>query len=90
VLLAALAASRSCASHNREVSQDEAVEIATEAAGFTPCTERSCVVVRAVQRGIPVRLYWIVGLAESLDESGRPLRFRNFVIDAETGDITQS
>jgi hypothetical protein len=46
--------------------------------------------VRAIQRGIPVRLYWIVGLAESLDENGAPERFENFVIDAETGEITES
>jgi len=90
VLVAAFAASRSCGGHNREISQDEAIEIATDAAGFTPCTEQSCVLVRAIQRGIPVRLYWIVGLAESLDQNGRPARFRNFVIDAETGVITQS
>lgn len=90
VLLAAALVARTCGSHNREISKDEAIEIATERAGFTPCEERGCVVIRAVQRGIPLRLYWIVGLAEELDESGRPVRFRNFLVDARTGDINRA
>jgi hypothetical protein len=88
VLLAAFAASRTCAGQGREISQDEAVAIATDAASFRPCSETGCVVVRAVQRGIPTRLTWIVGLAENLDDEGRPTRFQNFLIDAETGEIT--
>jgi hypothetical protein len=90
VLLAALAVARTCGSHGQEVSREEAIEIAKDEVDFTPCSERGCVVTRAVQRGIPTRLVWIVGLAESLDENGRPIRFANFVVDARTGEITRS
>jgi len=48
------------------------------------------VVIRAIQRGIPTRLVWVVGLAESLDADGRPTRFENFIVDAETGEITRA
>lgn len=89
VLLAALAVARTCGAQADEISQDEAVRIATENAAFEPCTESGCVVVRAVQRGIPPRLVWIVGLAESLDD-GRPTRFQNFVVDAATGDVRRA
>lgn len=88
VLLAAVAFTRTCGSREGQVTKDEAIAIAKEHAAFTPCTEQACVVIRAVQRGIPTRLVWIVGLAESLDENGRPVRFQNFLVDAETGEIT--
>jgi hypothetical protein len=45
------------------------------------------VVIRAVPRGIPSRLFWLVGLAENLDDSGKPTRFVNVLIDVETGDV---
>jgi hypothetical protein len=89
VLLAALVATRTCASRNQEVSQDEAIALATEAASFTPCEEQGCVRISAVNQGIPVRLFWLVGLAETLDENGRPTRVENFLIDAETGEVTR-
>ena len=90
VLVGALVVARTCGSHGQEVSREEAIEIAKDEAAFTPCAERGCVVVRAVQRGIPTRLVWIVGLAESLDENGRPTRFANFLVDARTGEIARS
>ena len=90
MLLAALAVSRTCGAHDEEISQDEAVALATEQASFTPCEERGCVVVRAVQRGIPTRLFWLIGLAEDLGEDGRPTRAQNFLVDAETGDVTRA
>ncbi|MCI0633925.1 MAG: PepSY domain-containing protein [Actinobacteria bacterium] len=90
ILLAALLVARTCGSHRQEVSREEAIEIATNEAGFTPCTERGCVITRAVQRGIPTRLVWIVGLAESLDEDGRPVRFANFLVDARTGEVARA
>jgi hypothetical protein len=71
------------------VSQDEAVALATEAASFVPCDEQKCVLVRAVNQGIPVRLFWLVGLAEEIGPNGRPLRVENFLIDAQTGDVTR-
>lgn len=90
MLLAALAVARTCGSHDEEISQEEAVELATAEAGFTPCSERGCVVVRAVQRGIPTRLYWLIGLAEALGEDGRPTRTESYLIDAETGDVART
>ncbi|CAN5368909.1 hypothetical protein BH20ACT13_BH20ACT13_16510 [soil metagenome] len=46
--------------------------------------------IRALQRGIPTRLVWVVGLAEGLDADGRPTRFKNFIVDAETGEIARA
>jgi hypothetical protein len=89
VLGAAFVAAKTCAGYNKEISQEEAVEIATRNAGFEPCTETGCVVIRAVPRGIPSRLFWLVGLAENLDESGEPTRFANVLIDVETGDVLE-
>jgi hypothetical protein len=89
VLVGALVVARTCGSQG-EVSREEAIEIAKGEAAFTPCAERGCVVVHAVQQGIPTRLVWIVGLAESLDEDGRPTRFANFRVDARTGEIARS
>jgi len=90
VLVAAAVAARTCAAHDQDVSRDEAIEIARENASFTPCAEPGCVVVRAVQRGIPPQLVWIVGLAESLDTDGNPIRFENFVVDAGTGEVRRA
>jgi hypothetical protein len=45
--------------------------------------------VRAVQRGLPTRLVWIVGLAEDLNANGRPTRYQNFLVDAQTGELTR-
>lgn len=89
VLLAAAGVARSCGSHGATISQAEAVEIAKDNAGFVPCAQQGCVRVRAVQRGLPTRLVWIVGLAEDLDASGTPTRAENFLIDARTGDLTR-
>lgn len=76
-------------SRDQEVSQEKAVELATEAASFVPCEQTGCVVVRALNQGIPVRLVWIVGLAERLGPDGEPLRNETFEIDAATGDVTR-
>jgi hypothetical protein len=65
------------------------VEIAKGEADFAPCAESGCVVVRAVQQGIPPRLVWIVGLAESLGPDDKPLRAQNFIVDAATGEVTR-
>jgi hypothetical protein len=85
----ALLAARTCAGYDREISQEEAIEIATENATFEPCTRTGCVVIRAVPRGIPSRLYWLVGLADDLDEDGEPTRFVNVLVDVQTGDVVE-
>ncbi|HEY7732322.1 MAG TPA: hypothetical protein VH950_15690 [Gaiellaceae bacterium] len=89
VLAAAFAVARTCGSHDQRISQDEAVAIAEENAAFAPCAEPGCVMVRAVQRGLPTRLVWIVGLAEDLNANGRPTRYQNFLVDAQTGELTR-
>lgn len=89
VLVAALAVARTCGKHEDEVSQEEAIELAEGEAGFAPCEQPGCVVVRAVQQGIPPRLVWIVGLAETLGPDGKPERAETFVVDAATGEVTR-
>ena len=89
VLVAAAGVARSCGSHGGTISQAEAIEIAKDNAEFVPCDRQGCVMVRAVQRGLPTRLVWIVGLAEDLDASGTPTRVENILIDARTGQLTR-
>ena len=89
MLLAALAFTRTCGSRDQNISQDEAIAIATKNATFTPCDVEKCVLIRAVNQGIPVRLYWLVGLAAAIDEDGNPIRVENFLVDMETGAVTK-
>lgn len=89
MLVGALAVTRTCGSRNQEISKDEAIAIATEHAAFEPCDETGCVLIRALSQGIPSRLYWLVGLAEDIGPDGKPTRFQNFLIDAETGETTR-
>jgi hypothetical protein len=89
VLLAALFAARTCASADRNVSQEEAIEIARENAAFEPCAEQQCVQIRYVQRGIPTKAYWAVVLSDELDDKGQPNRVESFLIDVSTGDISR-
>jgi hypothetical protein len=89
VLLIAALAARTCASQNREISQDEAIEIAVESVGFEPCSEQICVQIRYLQRGIPVRGYWLVGLARDVDENGEPIGAESVLVDVQTGDVSR-
>jgi hypothetical protein len=89
VLVAALVATRTCASAGRDVTNEEAIEIAKENASFVPCADVRCAQARFVQRGIPPHPYWLVGLAEELDERGQPTRTKSFLIDAATGEVTR-
>jgi hypothetical protein len=88
VLLVALLASRSCAARHNAISQDEAVAIAKKNVDFTPCSKPRCVQIRYLNQGIPVRGFWLVGLAETLDENGNPLRVQSVLIDAKTGAVS--
>jgi hypothetical protein len=89
VLVVALLGARTCGAADRNVSQEEAIEIAKENAAFEPCAQQQCVQVRYVQRGIPVRAYWGVVLSDELDEDGRPNRIASFLIDVTTGDVAR-
>jgi hypothetical protein len=89
LLVVTLLVSRTCGSGSDEVTQQEAVEVAIESASFVPCDQEGCILVRALNQGIPTRLVWIVGLAERLDAEGEPVRVENFEVDAETGEVTR-
>jgi hypothetical protein len=90
VLVAAVFSARACGEGQRNVSSDEAIEIAKENASFEPCPEVQCVQSRYVQRGIPPRGYWGVVLAEELDAAGLPVQTESFLVDAVTGDVTRA
>ena len=90
VLAAALVVARTCGSNNREISQDEAIEIAKENASFEPCPQLQCVQIRYVPRGIPVRGYWGVVLSDTLDSDGQPNRIESFLIDVQTGEAART
>ena len=87
-LLAALVVARTCGSTEKNVSQEEAIEIASERAGFEPCAAEPCRQIRYVQRGIPVRAYWAVVLSDELDPEGQPNRIASYLIDVTTGDVS--
>ena len=89
MLLAALVAARTCGSANRNVSREEAIELAKDNASFEPCAEQLCVQIRYVQRGIPVRGYWGVVLANELDADGDPVRTESFLVDVTTGAVSE-
>jgi hypothetical protein len=90
VLLAALVAARTCASADRDISADEAVELARAEVSFEPCPEIQCEQRRFVQRGIPPRAYWGVVFADELDADGRPTRTESFLVDASTGVVSRA
>ena len=89
VLGAAFVATRSCASTDRNISSEEAIEIAKDSASFEPCSQPLCVQSRYIPRGIPPRGYWGVVLAPELDESGRPTTIERFLVDTATGDVSR-
>jgi hypothetical protein len=87
VLGIALIASRTCASAGRDISNEEAIEIAKDNASFVPCAEVRCAQARFIQRGIPPRTYWGVILSEKIDEEGQPTKIESFLIDTATGEV---
>jgi hypothetical protein len=89
VLLAAVVSARTCGATDQNVSAAEAVELAREEASFEPCPEIQCAQRRFVQRGIPPRAFWLVGLAAVLDDEGRPTRTESFLVDVTTGEVTR-
>jgi hypothetical protein len=89
VLLLALLAARTCASADRNISAEEAVELAREEVSFEPCPEIQCAQRRFVQRGIPPRAFWGVVFADEIDADGEPTRVESFLVDASTGEVTK-
>ena len=90
VLGLALIAARTCASAGREISNEEAIEIAKENAKSEPCSDVRCAQARFIQRGIPPRAYWGVVLYKELDEQGQPTgEYESFLVDAATGAVSR-
>jgi hypothetical protein len=84
VLLLAFLASRSCASRDTEISQDEAVEIAREEIDYEP----DRVGVRFLPQGFQSRPTWAVSLS-TVGEDGELTRITVVVVDGETGEILE-
>jgi hypothetical protein len=89
VLGLALIAARTCASAGREITYEEAIEIAKENASFEPCSDVRCEQARFIQRGIPPRAYWGVVLSKKLDARGQPTKIESFLVDAATGAVSR-
>jgi hypothetical protein len=85
VLGLAFLVARGCAGTDREVTPDEATEIARSEAAFEP--ER--VQVRFVQQGVPPRGYWAVSFS-TVAENGRIDRVQVVLVDAETGEVRET
>jgi hypothetical protein len=83
VLAVAFLASRSCAESGGRISQDEAVDIATEQVDFEP----NRVQVRFFRSGIPSTGFWAVSLA--LVERGVSQRRALVVVRAADGKVSQ-
>ena len=84
VLVAAFAASRSCASRETEVSQDEAVEIAQRQVDY----QADRVITRFIPRGVKSRPTWAVSL-ERHGANGRVARVTIVVVDARDGRVLE-
>jgi hypothetical protein len=88
LLLFTLFVSRTCGAGNDEISQQEAVDIAIEAASFTPCEPEICRQVRYLNQGVPPTGYWGVVLSERIVD-GRPTRTESFLVNASSGAVSK-
>jgi len=82
VLLAALAASRSCAASGTKVSQREAIEIARKHIDF----RAKCSQIRYLRRGLQSQPVWAVSLW-TLDQRGQFDRVSIVLVAARTGRV---
>jgi hypothetical protein len=82
VFLLAIFATKTCASRDMDIDQDEAVEIAREEVDFEP----EKVLVRFVQRGLDAHPYWAVSLSTET-AAGVRQDCATVLIDAETGTV---
>jgi hypothetical protein len=88
LLLFTFFVSKSCGAGRDEISQQEAVDIAVEAASFTPCEAEICRQVRYLNQGVPPTGYWGVVLSEQIVD-GRPTRTESFLVNASSGTVTK-
>jgi uncharacterized membrane protein YkoI len=84
ILVVAFVASRSCASVDTPLSQDEAVAIAKKQVSYTP----EKVQIRLLKRGIKSHAFWGVSLS-TVNPDGSLGRVTVVVVDAETGDVAE-
>jgi hypothetical protein len=89
LLLFTLLVSKTCASNNDDITQQEAVDLAIENASFTPCPEEICRQVRFINQGVPPIGYWGVVLSERIDAEGQPNRTESFLVNASTGEVSK-
>jgi hypothetical protein len=80
VLLLAFFATKTCASRDMEIDQDEAVEIARDEVDFVP----EKVLVRFVQQGLDARPSWAVSLSTE-NAAGVRQDCATVLVDGETG-----
>jgi hypothetical protein len=81
LLVFTLIVSKTCASNKNEISQQEAVEIATEHVDFTPDGHQ----IRYVPQGVPPVYFWAVSLYT--ERNGRPARVEVVLVNATTGEV---
>lgn len=85
VLAAAFLVARTCGNTQpREVSQDDAIEIAREQVDYEP----DRVMTRVVRRGVPARSFWAVSL-QTLDADGSIDRLAVVIVDGTTGEVAE-
>jgi hypothetical protein len=81
VFLLAFIALQTCASHDEEISYQEAEAIAREQVDFEPTK----VLVRGVQRGLDVQLFWAVSLSTE-NAQGVRVECATVLVNATNGD----
>ena len=81
VFLVAFVALKTCASHEDEISFEEAEAIAREQVDFEPTK----VLVRGVQRGLDAQLFWAVSLSTE-NAAGVRVECATVLVDAKTGE----
>jgi hypothetical protein len=82
-----LVVARTCGRAEKNVTQEEAIELATAEAPFDPCDETGCVQIRYIQRGIPVVAYWAIVLSEKI-VNGQPTRIASYLVNVTTGEVS--
>lgn len=83
-LLLALVVARGCGSAGRNVTKDEAIEIARASATFKGEKAQ----VRFLQQGIPPKPVWAVSLYD-VDAQGRPVNAHVILVSAATGEVVE-
>jgi len=81
VFLLAFVALKTCASHEDEISYEEAEAIARDEVDFEP----EKVLVRGVQRGLDAQLYWAVSLSTQ-NAAGIREECATVLVSAKTGE----